>query len=686
MKNTLLTLIAFILIGTSNSIAETIKVNTIPELQAAIKAAKKGDVIILADNTYSNTGTINIGTSNITVSSETPGGVVFNGDSKCIITGNNITFSGFQFINGNVGDNGNVIDIKGNYNIITQCNFSNVVSHNYLHFHEGSHHNELTYSNIGEKPATMNAGPGIQITTSSTVVNHTKISHCTFLNFDGDGDDFGNEPIRIGLRKEQNNMSAAVVEYCYFENLGKGDSETISVKSASNVIRYNTFNNNPQGQLVFRHGNKTSAYGNFFIKSGGIRVKEGGSHMIYNNYFEGEGNPGYSAIQLMNFKLNLKTLVDSALVGSALDVIYVYNNTFYNSGDVDLGGKGKSPPKNVQFANNIFYKTSGSALINENQYVTFTNNIIFGGASIGISASKNGFIKTDPKLALNLSGFYGLTASSPAIDKSNANYPAILANANENNDPNLMLDIEGQERSANKTKKDIGCDEFSKGKITNHPLKKSEVGPSYLTTVSSEPKSFSSTKTKIVEDLSIKEKITFENDYFRISKNIVSENSEKLGTRVIVGLSNVIIKSPGNNKKIARGEIAVYKSNETYSITGGEFFEVVVKKVHPELTTPEKWIEPLDNKIVYEDKQFRVFEERLMPGETRPLHTHAQRTTVRLDNAQLTDPRFELNKLPGTGLQVANTAKFAETVTHVVKNIGTVSLDNVVIEFKVPQN
>jgi len=37
---------------------------------------------------------------------------------------------------------------------------------------------------------------------------------------------------------------------------------------------------------------------------------------------------------------------------------------------------------------------------------------------------------------------------------------------------------------------------------------------------------------------------------------------------------------------------------------------VVVKKVHPELTTPEKWIELLNNKIVYEDDQFRLFEER----------------------------------------------------------------------------
>ena len=137
-----------------------------------------------------------------------------------------------------------------------------------------------------------------------------------------------------------------------------------------------------------------------------------------------------------------------------------------------------------------------------------------------------------------------------------------------------------------------------------------------------------------------------------------------------MGLSNVTIKFPGKNKKIAQGEIVVYKGNNIYKITRGAFFEVVVKKVHPELTKPEKWLEPLNNKIVYEDAQFRVFEERLVPGEPRPSNTNAQRITIRLGNA---------------GLQVANSVKFAETNTHVVKHIETVP-DNVVIEFKVPQN
>lgn len=46
--------------------------------------------------------------------------------------------------------------------------------------------------------------------------------------------------------------------------------------------------------------------------------------------------------------------------------------------------------------------------------------------------------------------------------------------------PKLLLDIEGQPRPTDKAKNDIDCDEFLTGKTTNRPLKRSDVGPSYL--------------------------------------------------------------------------------------------------------------------------------------------------------------------------------------------------------------
>jgi hypothetical protein len=87
---------------------------------------------------------------------------------------------------------------------------------------------------------------------------------------------------------------------------------------------------------------------------------------------------------------------------------------------------------------------------------------------------------------------------------------------------------------------------------------------------------------------------------------------------------------------------------------------------------------------VYEDEQIRVFEERLDGGDERPLHSHAQRVVVRLNEVQLTDPRFPKSERPGAGIQVPNTVRFAEPMVHVVKNLSKIPLFNIVLEFKIP--
>lgn len=110
-----------------------------------------------------------------------------------------------------------------------------------------------------------------------------------------------------------------------------------------------------------------------------------------------------------------------------------------------------------------------------------------------------------------------------------------------------------------------------------------------------------------------------------------------------------------------------------------------IKKTHPEPKGPEKWLEPLKNQVVYEDELFRIFEEKLAAGDTRELHSHAQRVVVRLNKVQLTDPRFNPNGVPGEGIQVPNTVRFAEPMIHVVKNLSTdTPLFNIIIEFKTP--
>jgi len=478
LRNPLLVFVFIALFGATSINGQTINTTTVAALQTAINSASSGAIITLADGTYAN-AILSISRTGITVRALNSGGVIFNGTSRCVISGNNNTFSGFQYKNGNIGT-GKVVEVTGNNNTITQCNFYGVVAKNYVKFDSGKSNNKVTYSNFEWKPANPdgsilipgcttcgNAGPAIQINISATVISYSIVSRCTFLNFPGNGGDFGNEVIRIGLGAEQDNTSASIVEYCYFENTGLGDSETISVKSGYNVLRYNTQRNNPLGSFVFRTGNNNSAYGNFFINAGGIRIKEGTNHMVYNNYFEGAA---------ANSSLELRS--DGDVQPST---IYIYHNTFYNPGNILLNaGDGVNTPLNVRFSNNIFFKNSGSIFSDANANASFVSNLYFGGAALGRTLVATEFTNANPALSINSSGFYGLTASSSAAFTAYGSYTPLEDNPNVNDDPTLTLDIEGQTRPATATLKNIGCDQFTTGTVTNNPLAKSGAGPTYL--------------------------------------------------------------------------------------------------------------------------------------------------------------------------------------------------------------
>lgn len=183
--------------------------------------------------------------------------------------------------------------------------------------------------------------------------------------------------------------------------------------------------------------------------------------------------------------------------------------------------------------------------------------------------------------------------------------------------------------------------------------------------------------------------VALENEFVKVMRKSTvgfSANDTLFGTRVIVALTDTKIKSKKTNKTLKRGEVAVFQRNEKYRIETGDFFEVVFKLNHPAPKGPTEWLEPQKNTIVYEDNEFRIFEERLEGGDTRELHSHAQRVVVRLNEVQLTDPRYKPNGSPGGGIQVPNTVRFAEPMVHVVKNLSKIPLFNIIIELKYKKN
>jgi poly(beta-D-mannuronate) lyase len=362
------------------------------------------------------------------------------------------------------------VTVTGNYNQISELNFNGYSAQKMVRLI--GHHNTLENSNFQNKPAQLIAKGGtgnmVQIDANSITPGENRISHCTFQHMPGMGGDFGNESIRIGESTMSGFISRSVIEYNYFEDTGYGDSESISVKSQENVLRYNTANNNPNAMFTFRNGDHNIAYGNFFIKSGGIRVKEANHIWAYNNYFDQSGINQDSTIPGSG---TAPIIVENAGTAYGNDVNWI-NNTFYLGVPITIA----SGLSNVLFVNNVFYQPTGAVFSASSSASKFRANLYSG--TLGI-APASGLTSADPLLLLNSSGYYGLSARSPAIGAASADYPAIPTFGGINSDPTLAFDLSGQNRPT--STKDLGAVQFNaSGPVRNRPLRLCDAGPSYL--------------------------------------------------------------------------------------------------------------------------------------------------------------------------------------------------------------
>ena len=298
--------------------------------------AAAGDEIVLADGSYRNS-VISIGSSDITVRAATPGGVFLDGSNDITISGNLVKFSGFQFTNGHIS--GVVIKVSGNNNTLTQLNFDGYSAQKYINLQ--GQYDEVAYCNFQNKPESAVIGNIIHVAPKCTVPNYTRIRYCSFQNMPGNGGDYGNECIRIANGAQSASLCRTTVEFCYFSNTGGGDSEAISIKSRENVLRFNTFVDNQNAMMVFCNGNDNTAYGNFFIRVGGIRMKEANNIYCYNNYFEYAG---------VNGTMNAVTY---DYVSPNLRNVNFIHNTFVECGLINLasGATGNT------WANNVYSKS-----------------------------------------------------------------------------------------------------------------------------------------------------------------------------------------------------------------------------------------------------------------------------------------------------------------------------------------
>ncbi len=452
------------LIFASSANATVFMVNSQQEFDDAEDVATMNDSIIWESGTFTDVF-MEVKKDHLFIGAEILGASVFNGRSRVKIFSDYVTLEGLQFVGGDIGSE-DVINTAGSYNHFNQINIRAYTSYKYLVIRESCQYNKVTYCNF-ENRLNLDDKNILSILVDATNPGYHKVQHCSFKNFAGTGNDLGIEPIRIGLSTQADRNSRSLVEYCYFTQCN-GDGEIISSKASQNVYRFNTFEDNPKAELVLRHGSEAIVYGNFFLHGkGGIRVREGQDHYIYNNYF---------------YELDDRPIFLQNEDSDPLENIHIAFNTIVSCSELILGGDGSDEPSNVTFANNIFADPDNDLFEEPTGTETWIGNIANG--DLGITLPASGLTVLNPQLAENEQGFFAIAEGSPAIDAALPGYAELpLFSGVEDIDSEILFDLMQQDRPATISEKDLGCNEHPHNTLIQPIATEENTGPSYNTSV-----------------------------------------------------------------------------------------------------------------------------------------------------------------------------------------------------------
>lgn len=380
-------------------------VNTAEELEVAIKNAKAGDNIVMANGIWKDLQIKFIGQGTkanpIIIKAETPGKVFIEGVSDVKFGGKYLVLDGLHFRNG-YSPSEAVVEFRIDEKTIgNHCTVTNCVIEDFNKMHRDDtdlwvqfwgRHNTLSNSYIAGK---TNRGPTIRVDLegNESINNHHQIVKNHFGPRPPKGGASG-ETIQIGNSYSSMSPSYTKVANNLFEACN-GEVEIISSKANFNEFRNNVFYKN-EGSLVTRHGNYCTIDGNYFIGDGknenigGIRIINTG-HWVTNNYFYNiKGKNFRSALAVMN------GIPKSPLnrYNQVTDVVVAYN-TYIKCDSPWQFGVGQNlnqedvlPPSEIRsarpirtiIANNVIYNETGDAspIVEHDKAdgVTFKSNAI----------------------------------------------------------------------------------------------------------------------------------------------------------------------------------------------------------------------------------------------------------------------------------------------------------------------
>lgn len=371
------------------AMSETIIVESPAALKVAVHKARPGDVIQLKNGIWNNS-TIELqghGTAKapITIMPQTPGGVIFSGQSCIQIGGTYLLIKGFHFKDG-YSPRREAISFRINNKLLANnCRVSEMVIENYSNpqrFKSDTwitlygKNNRIDHCTFVNK---LNTGPVIiaELDDERSQENEHSIDHNYFKGRQRFGSN-GGETIRIGVSRYSLTASRTKIVNNYFERCN-GEVEIVSIKSGENQVSFNTFFE-CEGGLVLRHGSGNIVEGNFFIGNnkpftGGVRVINPKQKVVNNIFWQLQGNNFRSALSILNG-------VPNSLINRYYQVkdAEISHNTFFNSGSI-LFGAGKDAertlgPENVSFKNNLVITQKNEVYkdANNDKGIVFSDN------------------------------------------------------------------------------------------------------------------------------------------------------------------------------------------------------------------------------------------------------------------------------------------------------------------------
>lgn len=390
--------LALLAVASAAQAREDRLVRTPAEYERALDRSRPGDRVVLADGEWRDFQILFNAEGEaerpITLTAQTPGGVILTGQSNLRMAGRHLVVSNLVFRDG-WSPTGEVVSFRQNrQNRAVHSRVTGVVIDGFSKPDRAESDNWVAMYGYGNRfdhshlVGKTNAGTTLVVVRDEEqgLENRHLIDHNWFGPRPPLGSN-GGETIRIGTSHDSESSSFTTVTANWFERTN-GEVEIISNKSGENTYRGNVFFE-AEGALTLRHGDGAVVEDNVFIgnrrpNTGGIRVINR-NNTVRNNYMEGLRGEGFaSALTVLygvpNSPLNRYVQVQNAVIE---------NNTLVDVAEVALGegmdAERSAPPIDSRFARNLVVNRDGSdpvRLTGDLSGIAFEGNVVAADSTI----------------------------------------------------------------------------------------------------------------------------------------------------------------------------------------------------------------------------------------------------------------------------------------------------------------